>query len=73
MFIYLYFKVNQFILFDLKLLLHGVSHSFPFEIEYENYLLVSKYFFFTEYVFFLKGDNTNNLNVFNLELSGWTV
>jgi len=45
MFIYLYFKVNQFILFDLKLSLHGVSHSFPFEIEYENYLLVSKYFF----------------------------
>jgi len=46
MFIYLYFKVNQFILFDLKSSLHGVSHSFPFEIKYENYLPVSKYFFF---------------------------
>jgi len=53
MFIYLYFKVNQFILFDLKLSLHGVSHSFPFEIEYGNYLLVFKYFF-KEYVFFFK-------------------
>ena len=52
MFIYLYFKVNQFILFDLKLSLHGVSHSFSFEIEYENYLLVSKYFFLKNMYFF---------------------
>jgi len=55
MFIYLYFKVNQFILFDLKSLSHGVSHI---------YLSPSIFF---------KGDNTNNLNVFNLELSSWTI
>jgi len=24
-------------------------------------------------MYFLKGDSINNLNVFNLELSGWTV
>jgi len=36
-------------------------------------IYLSPSIFFKECVFFLKGDNTNNLNVFNLELSGWTV
>ena len=52
-----------------------VSLSFPFEIQYENYVL-SQSFHFEETIFFkldIRGYNTNNLNVLNLELSDWIV
>jgi len=36
-------------------------------------IYLSSSIFLKNMYFFLKGDNTNNLNVFNLEYSGWTV
>jgi len=57
-------------------LIMWVNLSFPFQIQYENYVLSPSFHF--ENVIFLKKINireynTNKLNVLNLELFGWTV
>jgi len=53
-----------------------VSLSFLFEIQYENYVLSPSFHFEDDTLLFkinIKGYNTNNLNVLNLELSDWTI